>query len=130
MGLQLKIMSTDMRLKGKFIYHTWSQALDGLDKPVNRLMATKLSTGSAFNQDRFKHETVQILKQQLTYIVDSHFRLKSDNVHSVKDLELSRVEARSINYVDHRVDVEESPNYKGLASLYHLYTVEVECDGL
>merc|ERR1712110_930219 len=35
-----------------------------------------------------------------------------------------------VDFVDHRVDVVESPTFKGLCTLYHLYTCDVECNGL
>eukprot|EP00420_Gonyaulax_spinifera_P028656 CAMPEP_0197919436 /NCGR_PEP_ID=MMETSP1439-20131203/87216_1 /TAXON_ID=66791 /ORGANISM="Gonyaulax spinifera, Strain CCMP409" /LENGTH=54 /DNA_ID=CAMNT_0043541597 /DNA_START=11 /DNA_END=172 /DNA_ORIENTATION=+ len=37
-------MSTDTRLRGKFLYNTWTQTVDGPSRPVNRLMSKKLST--------------------------------------------------------------------------------------
>merc|ERR1711920_358891 len=31
---------------------------------------------------------------------------------------------------DHRYDLEDSPSFKGMVTMYRLYTVDVECEGL
>jgi len=40
------------------------------------------------------------------------------------------VKVDKVDFSDHRNDLEDSPSFKGLVTMYHLYTVEVECRGL
>jgi len=129
--LQVKVGSTDPRLRGRFLYHTWAQAADGTSRLVNRLMSTKLSARNLpFDRQRFAAEARTAIRDELSYLVDSFFSLDPDNLPEVSDLEKHAVEVRSVELVDHRVDVVESPTFKGLCTLYHLYTCNVECDGL
>jgi hypothetical protein len=40
------------------------------------------------------------------------------------------VKVRDTRFLESRQEVEESPSYKGLFTMYHLYAYEVECEGL
>lgn len=129
--LQIKLASTDERLKGKFLYNTWLQTRDGTNKSVNRLMAMKMSTHSIpFDHVRFRKEARTAIKNLLTYFADHHFRFDPDNPPVISQLESRKIEVDNINLVDHHVDVDVSPAFKGLCTLYHLYTVSLDCNGL
>jgi len=129
--LQLKVGSPDPRLRGKFLYNTSVQTVDGTEKSVNRLMSTKLSTKKVpFDNDRFDEETRTALASILGYSVDAFFRLDPENLPSVASLERTKVSVHRVELVDHHVDVDMSPTFKGLCTLYHLYTVNVIADGL
>jgi hypothetical protein len=129
--LQLKVGSTDPRMQGKFIYHTWTQSADGQHKAVNRLMTKKMRVGNdAFNRQRFTEEAEGAVRQQLTYVLDPHFRFDPENPPIADKLEACPLKVVKVTFQDHRVDVENSPRFKGLCTLYHLYTCEVECEGL
>jgi hypothetical protein len=129
--LQLKVCSTDHRMQGKFIYHTWTQKRDGRHKVVNRLMTKVLRIENAsLNRAKLVADAETVVRQQLSYTMDPHFRLEPDKPPDVESLEAGQMSLRKVTFQDHRVDVDNSPTFKGLCTLYHLYTCEVECDGL
>eukprot|EP00415_Alexandrium_ostenfeldii_P004234 UN4234 len=69
--LQLKVNTTDPRMRGKFLYQTWAQAEDGLTRSVNRLMSAKLCARDLpFNRQRFVREAKEVVKEDPTYLVD------------------------------------------------------------
>jgi len=129
--LQLKVSTTDPRMRGKFLYQTWAQAEDGLTRSVNRLMSAKLCARDLpFNRQRFVREAKEVVKEDLTYLVDSFFNYNPQSPPCLAELDQQSVEVRSVDLVDHRVDVVDSPTFKGLCTLYHLYTCNVEVVGL
>mmetsp|Transcript_68968 Transcript_68968/g.194504 ORF Transcript_68968/g.194504 Transcript_68968/m.194504 type:complete len:675 (-) Transcript_68968:145-2169(-) len=129
--LQLKVRSTDPRMDGKFLYHTMTQTSDGTERNVNRLLAKKMSIANfPFTQQHLAEESKNLVRQQLTYFAEPHFRISPENPVKVKNLEVGSVEVRKINFLNHRADVEKSRTFKGLSTLYYLYTCEVECSGL
>mmetsp|Transcript_22616 Transcript_22616/g.52736 ORF Transcript_22616/g.52736 Transcript_22616/m.52736 type:complete len:735 (+) Transcript_22616:138-2342(+) len=127
--IQLQVCSSDPRLSGKFLFNTWQQMDDGRVRTINRLLARKLSTADVpFNLERFVSFAMNAVKQELTHLVDQYFQMGSSVLpgrSNVADVEVTEVE-----FLDHRVDVKESPTFKGMNTLYHLYTLQVECDGL
>jgi hypothetical protein len=129
--LQLKVCSTDSRLQGKFIYHTWTQRMDGRHQVVHRLMNKKLTIGkTSVDKAVLVAHAESVVKQQLSYVMDPHFRLDPENMPKLETLEACQLKVHKVTFQDHRVDVDNSPRFKGLCTLYHLYTLEVECEGL
>lgn len=129
--LQLKVSSPDPRLADKFLYQTWLQTADGVMKVINRLMSVKLSPGDdRFNCERFSEETRIAIEREFRYIVDPFFNLDPQNPTDLTRHTASDIDVLDTDLVDHRVDVAESQTFKGLLTLYHLYTCEVACLGL
>lgn len=129
--IQLKVGSTDPRQSRKFLFNTWSQTQRGQLKTVNRLMAKKVSTAHLpFDEDRFAAAAREAVSEELSYIVDVHFELNPSCMPSCEDMKPSGVSVSWAAFEDHRVAVEESPSYKGVHTMYHLYSMEVECEGL
>jgi hypothetical protein len=129
--LQLKVCSTDPRLRGKFIYHTWTQRSDGSHKAVNRLMTKKLNmTHLPLDRARCSQLAELVVNQQLSFIMDPHYRLTPDKHPTPEQLDPFKTRLQKVTFLDHRVDVENSSSFKGLCTLYHLYTCEVEVEGL
>eukprot|EP00971_Amphidinium_carterae_P324069 6440154-Amphidinium_carterae.1 len=134
--IQLQICSSDPRLEGKFLFNTWQQMGDGRIRTVNRLLARKLSTADVqFDalpkheiQERFEVFAKHAVEQELTCLVDPYFQMGASKLPERSNR--TEVEVAQIEFIDHRVDVKESPTFKGMNTLYHLYTVEAECDGL
>lgn len=129
--IQLKVGSTDPRQSRKFLFNTWSQTQRGDLKTVNRLMAKKVSTAHLpFDEDRFAEAAREAVAEELSYIVDVHFEINPKCMPACDDLKPSGVTVSWAAFEDHRVAVEESPSYKGVHTMYHLYSMEVECEGL
>merc|ERR550532_1393343 len=111
--LQVKVSSVDPRIEGKFLYHTWVQAAGGPVRPVNRLMSVKLSTRNLpFNHQRFAEEARTAVHDLFSHVTDPFCNLDSDNPLDVDNLEKYDVQVRTVELVDHRVDVVESPTFK------------------
>mmetsp|Transcript_91027 Transcript_91027/g.281523 ORF Transcript_91027/g.281523 Transcript_91027/m.281523 type:complete len:303 (+) Transcript_91027:127-1035(+) len=129
--MQLKVSSPDTRLKGKFLCNTWVETVEGAHKDVNRLMSAKLSTRKVpFDEALFLEETKTTIFSLMGYFVDVFFRFDPKKLPDVSCLERSKVSVHRTELVDHHVDVDLSTTYRGLCTLYHLYTISVVVDGL
>jgi hypothetical protein len=129
--LNLKVISTDPSLAGKLLFNTWSQSSDGSVKSENRLLSAKLSTADLpFNDSVFAASAERAVKDRLSIIVDQFFSLDPTSPPKVGSIPSSDVKVNRVNFIDHRCDLEDSPSYVGLHTMYHLYTIEVECEGL
>ncbi|CAE7588200.1 HERC2 [Symbiodinium sp. CCMP2456] len=92
------------------------------DEEKFRASAAALATGFAI-----KLQLVEVT-EQLNHVVDIHYRITPST--SLRDSEPSGVQLHEVHFVEQRHDVEESPSYRGLFTMYHLYCMEAECSGL
>lgn len=128
--LQVKV-TTEAQVSGKFLFQESKQRVDGTFQPINRLLAKKLNTSKLpFDGAFFKKVTQEALEEQLAFIADEHFQLNPEKLPVVQDLEKSMIKAMSVEFDNHRYHLENSPTYKGVQTMYHLYTVEAHCEGL
>jgi len=129
--LQLQVTANDPRLAGKFLLQKWQQSSEGQVQSTNRLLAKKLSTAQLpFDDERFGESARAAVNEQLKYLTDPYFQLDEGVTVSIEEQEPSGVVVKKVEFVGHRHEVEESPSFKGMHTMYHLYTLEVVCDGL
>mmetsp|Transcript_47700 Transcript_47700/g.102168 ORF Transcript_47700/g.102168 Transcript_47700/m.102168 type:complete len:684 (-) Transcript_47700:146-2197(-) len=129
--LQLKVVSDDPRLLNKFLLQTWSQSRDGHVRDVSRLMSKKLTCAQVpFDEARFNKAAEKIVESQLFFLADVHFSINPASPPVKSDMSESEVQVISTRLVGMHHDIEESPSFPGLHTMYHLYTMEVECSGL
>lgn len=129
--IQLKVRSDDPRQAGKFVFQTWHQMTDGRSRLVYRFPTRKLKlTDLPLNKGTFLSAAEVTVNEELSYLIDLHHQLRPDNLPDMSKEKRANVRVRRIDFQDHRVDVEESPSFKGMCTLYHIYTAEVECEGL
>jgi len=130
--VQLTVSSTDPALSGKFLLKTGEQLSDGTNRPVNRLLAKKLRTGdSPFDEARFTAAAKEAVREELTSIVDAHYQTAPGRqIPRFDTTPDAGVHVLKATFVDSRFDLEDSPSYKGIHTMYHLYRMEVECEGL
>mmetsp|Transcript_52771 Transcript_52771/g.139285 ORF Transcript_52771/g.139285 Transcript_52771/m.139285 type:complete len:659 (-) Transcript_52771:154-2130(-) len=129
--LQLQVISSDLRLAGKFLLQKWQQSSEGQVQSTNRLLAKKLSTAQLpFDEPRFGDAARAAVGEQLRYLTDPYFQLDGEEAVSEDKQEASSVAVQKVEFVGHRHEVEESPSFKNMHTMYHLYTMEVVCDGL
>lgn len=127
--LQLRVTSSDPSLKGKFLFSTWAEATNGKRRVTHTLPAMKLTLKDMpYDLEKFTTCASALLADQLTNVVDIHYRFTADS--SLSDCEPSGVQMGDLHFVEQRHDVEESPSYRGLFTMYHLYCMEAECTGL
>jgi len=129
--LQLEVHTTDPRMSGKFLLNTWTQMPNGKARITNRLLASKLSLAQLpYDEQKFQQCSKTAVNEQLAHLVDMHFQLNPDRPPTLDDADASGVNVLGCKFKEHRSEVEESPSYKGLFTMYHLYCLEVECEGL
>jgi len=129
--IQLTVRSSDARLSGKFLFNTWQQTWDGKTKQINRLLAKKQSISKLpFDEARFSAAVADSINEEMAYIADTHYQVRPSELPRHDDLERSTYEVRQVKFVEHRNEVEESPSFKGIHTMYHLYTMDCEVDGL
>mmetsp|Transcript_36235 Transcript_36235/g.112715 ORF Transcript_36235/g.112715 Transcript_36235/m.112715 type:complete len:949 (-) Transcript_36235:38-2884(-) len=129
--LRLEVKSSDPRLLGKLLLLTWQQEAGGSARTVNRLMTGVVKTlDLPVTEQDLKDVAARTVEEKVGYIVDAHIRLGSITPSMQANLQHSGVQIVRATLVDHDVDVIESPSYKGMCTLYHLYDMQVECQGL
>ncbi|CAE8643560.1 unnamed protein product, partial [Polarella glacialis] len=115
----------------KFIFQESKQRNDGRLQPVNRLLAKKLDTTRLpFDGAFFMKATREAIKEQLAYTADVHFQLSPDKLPRQEDYQPANITTNSVEFCDHRFDLGDSPSFKGITTMYHLYTVHALCHGL
>jgi len=76
----------------------------------------------------------QAVREQLAVQMDAFFTLEEQNKLPKGETSDKRLmvgpTVKKLDFVEHRYDVEQSSSYKGLHTMYHLYTMEAEIDGL
>jgi len=129
--IQLKVTSTDPRLAGKFLLQTDQQNKDGSHRSINRLLAKKLMIkGLPFGKERWETEAKSVVEEELSYVVDTHFQMNPERPPQIGEHERADAKIKKVEFQDHRVDVEESPSYKDMHTMYHIYNVEVDVEDL
>jgi len=135
--LQIQVTSTDPHLTGRFLLHVWQQERARTTRTVYRLVAKKLkNSGSISFKDcrDFKEVVQQVVREQLAVQMDAFFNIDEKNKLPNKETsdlgEMVGPTVTKMDFVEHRYDVEQSTSYKGLHTMYHLYTMEAEIDGL
>lgn len=129
--LQLKVCSGDPRLAKKFLLQKWAETKEGQLRANNRLLAQKLSAAQLpFDEVRFSEAAKNAVSEQLSYLADAFFQFDPDTTFDVDQAQKSGVMPRKVNFLGHRYEVEESPSFKGMHTMYHLYMMEVVCDNL
>ncbi|CAK0792942.1 unnamed protein product, partial [Prorocentrum cordatum] len=135
--VQLKLASADARQSGKVLFLGWQQTGDGFVKHINRPMSRKLSMRDVsgpgkgcFTQQQFTRYANLAVQEQLGHLTDTHARVGPTSPPERIQGYRPAVTASNIEFDDYRYDLEDSPSFKGMATMYHLYTVDVVCDGL
>jgi hypothetical protein len=138
--IQIQVASSDPRLFGKHLLHMWTQHPDGHVTTQHRLLAKKLDSvadkksskdpSQKFDKDRFVSAATQCIIDQFEYLSDAHHQLDENEEACKSELEHSNVKALRVEVTDQRSDVEESPSFKGMHTMYHLYTMEAICENL
>eukprot|EP00932_Pfiesteria_piscicida_P017687 SRR837773.4565.p1 GENE.SRR837773.4565~~SRR837773.4565.p1 ORF type:complete len:586 (+),score=232.41 SRR837773.4565:233-1759(+) len=129
--LQMKVVSDDPRLLNKFLLQMWAQSGEGHVRDVSRLMSKKLTCAQVpFDELRFNKAAERVIQSQLTHFPDVHFTMNPAKPPVPEDFGRSEVELLNARLVGVHHDVEESPSFPGLHTMYHLYTMEVTCAGL
>ncbi|CAK9006920.1 Hypothetical protein (Fragment) [Durusdinium trenchii] len=127
--LQLRVTHSDPSLKGKFLFSSWSESATGKKRVTHTLPAMKLTLKDMpYDLEKFTTCAGALVADQLSHVVDVHYRFTADT--SLSDSEPSGVQMQEVQFVEQRHDVEESPSYRGLFTMYHLYCMEAECTGL
>mmetsp|Transcript_66888 Transcript_66888/g.160142 ORF Transcript_66888/g.160142 Transcript_66888/m.160142 type:complete len:848 (+) Transcript_66888:112-2655(+) len=129
--VQVKIANSP-HLVGKFLLQTWQQQLDGTVRTIYRPMSCKLSSSELpFDEERFTTAAKEVMERQLSTIVDAYFQLHPGlEPPNQSQFEASHFGIENVEFIDHRFDLEESPSFKGMHTMYHLYTMEAFVTGL
>jgi hypothetical protein len=129
--LQVEVHPIDPRLNGKFLLNTWTQMPNGTCRTENRMLAHKLNiTSDPYDNKKFAEEAKNAVQEQLAYLVDTHFQLNPDRLPTPEESPKNPVNVVKCKFKEQRCEVEESPSYKGLLTMYQIYCMSAECDGL
>ncbi|CAE7464771.1 HERC2 [Symbiodinium necroappetens] len=123
--LQLRVTSPEPSLKGKFLFSTWAELLNGKRRVTHTLPAMKLTLKDMpYDEEKFRASAAALatgfaikyflfVTEQLNHVVDIHYRSLRDSEPSGVQLhEVRGSGSISEDFVEQRHDVEESPSYR------------------
>merc|ERR1712216_623476 len=125
--LQIKVTAEDEQKGELVLLHTWQQETNGMYRTCNRLLAKKVST--ATDKSHFKKAAEEAVLAQLSYLAGVHFSMNPDRLPTKESAVKSEVKVHKIEFLEHRYDIEDSPHFKGMHTMYHIYTMEAYCEG-
>jgi len=143
--LQLQVQSTARALSDKFLLHVWQQNKDcQVDSQgcrrvliIDRMVGHKLKMQKKSLGDVALEQAVhRAVDEQLSTVMDAFFTIDQFETSRTTINRLSSqankpvVTVERVDFVDHRVSVEESPTYQGMQTMYHRYTCEAIVSGL
>eukprot|EP00930_Biecheleria_cincta_P048033 TRINITY_DN33409_c0_g1_i1.p1 TRINITY_DN33409_c0_g1~~TRINITY_DN33409_c0_g1_i1.p1 ORF type:complete len:712 (-),score=118.54 TRINITY_DN33409_c0_g1_i1:136-2271(-) len=127
--VQLQLSIPELLSESRWLFMESQQKWGGSPEIVNRPLARKVQSKSKFDHDFFQAAAQKTVEDYLSHIMDLHYYMDTskpvptpDNPNPPK---LGQVEFNSYLY-----DIEESPTYKGLLTMYHLYNLNVVGEGL
>lgn len=128
--VQLQLSLPEMQGENRWLFMESQQKWGGSPEMVNRTLARKVqSSKSKYDQDFFQAAAQKAVVDYLSHIRDLHYYMdtskpvpKPENPTPPK---LGQVEFNSYLY-----DIEVSPTYHGLLTMYHLYNLNVVGEGL
>lgn len=127
--LQVRLQSSDYRLGGKFLVSKWSQNENLQVSYVERPFAKKLKASQSMTDiEGLAEQAKSAVKEELAYITDSFFEFEEEFV--LEELDKSDVEPQHVEYIRHWYDLEESPSFKGMFTMYHMYAFDMQCHNL
>lgn len=130
--LRAKVCSPQSHKRNIFLFNTWQQFGDGRTRIRNGLLSEKLMLTEVPLEDHL-HEVCRraVTEEEMHFVVDSAVRIGPGVEYPEYDPEykcpLTVVDAK---FIDHIIEIEFSKSYPGLLTMYHLYTVDVICNGL
>jgi len=128
--IQVRLQSSDFRLGNKLLVQKWAQNQNLQLSYVERPFAKKLSTRHNFSDiTSLSLQARAAVKDELAHIADSHFEFEGSDF-SLDSLPKSGVEPCEVEYLRHWTDCEESPSFKGMFTMYHMYAFGMVCDNL
>ncbi|CAE7241417.1 HERC2, partial [Symbiodinium pilosum] len=73
--LQLRVTSPEPSLKGKFLFSTWAELLNGKRRVTHTLPAMKLTLKDMpYDEEKFRASASALVTEQLGHVVDIHYR--------------------------------------------------------
>jgi len=139
--LQIRVVSADPRLQGKFLLRTWEQGWTDYGQDVGTwtakvqnsnelLMSTLTMSEVPYKEGDFVEAAGKVVRTQLRHITEAHFRLRPDAPPKREKYEASDVEVSYHEFKQHTFRTDESPLFRGLYIMQHLYNMDVLVDGL
>eukprot|EP00930_Biecheleria_cincta_P058125 TRINITY_DN43977_c0_g1_i1.p1 TRINITY_DN43977_c0_g1~~TRINITY_DN43977_c0_g1_i1.p1 ORF type:complete len:699 (-),score=147.11 TRINITY_DN43977_c0_g1_i1:728-2824(-) len=130
--LQVKITSPELEEMEKFLFESWMQKSDSSEvviknRPMSQIM---IPESNQVSEHLLAELAKEVVTKNLTYLADLHFRFDSTSTVTRDTTDKCEIEFLSAELVEHRTDLQDSPSYKNLTTMYHIYTVQVLCDGL
>lgn len=127
--VQLQLTTPEMMPGGRFLFLETSQKLGAAPQMVNRPMAQKVGIGrSKYDHSFFQTAAEKAVCGYLSHIKDLHYNIDTElapELDNPTPPKLAQVEFDSYIF-----DIDESPSFRGLLTMYHLYSLNVVCEGL
>eukprot|EP00931_Biecheleriopsis_adriatica_P056577 TRINITY_DN33528_c0_g1_i1.p1 TRINITY_DN33528_c0_g1~~TRINITY_DN33528_c0_g1_i1.p1 ORF type:complete len:661 (+),score=123.93 TRINITY_DN33528_c0_g1_i1:46-2028(+) len=127
--VQVKITTQDKLLEDKFLVQESRTSSDGRIEAINRLLARKINIGKNYTPQFFEERAQEAMKV-MAYMVDVHFTLDPNKPPKLDNLEKFAYSVSEVCFHQYRYSMDKSHSYKGILTMYHLYTVQALCNEL
>lgn len=129
--IQLKIHAVDARHARRILLETRRQTKSSELRVTNRLPSKKQSTKHLpFDEARFIACAKDITASSFKYIADATYKVCPGQTPNESDFEKVKVEVQNARFVEKHTDIQDSPSFQGMHTMYHLYAMLVDVDGL
>jgi hypothetical protein len=128
--LRGKVCSKASLEKGNFLFNTWQQFSDRRIRPRDVLLSKKVMTSEVpLTDDSLTRVGNRAVTEVMGAFGTPNFKL-SDTCLAPTFSGASPVKVSEVEFEDHSYEIEESPSYPGLLTMYHFYTTKIVCEGL
>eukprot|EP00930_Biecheleria_cincta_P034275 TRINITY_DN23701_c0_g1_i1.p1 TRINITY_DN23701_c0_g1~~TRINITY_DN23701_c0_g1_i1.p1 ORF type:complete len:734 (-),score=95.19 TRINITY_DN23701_c0_g1_i1:137-2305(-) len=128
--VQLHLTTPELMAGGRFLFLETQQKWGCAPQMVNRPMAQKIQVGrSKYDHQFFWAAAEKAVTGSLSHIKDLHYDIDASEKMPQRDPP-SPPTLEQVEFDSYVFDIDESPSFKGLLTMYHLYTLSVVCTGL
>lgn len=129
--IQIKFSSTDPRHARRILLETGRQSAKGGMRVTNRLPSKKQSTKHLpFDEQRFIDAANEIARTTFKYVSDATYKVSPGQIPNANELDHVEVEVLNARFVEKHIDLQDSPRFHGMHTMYHLYAMVANIDGL
>lgn len=141
-----KVMTKESIENGEFLLNTWQQFADRRKRQRDMLLMRSVQSSDicrsgtgigdmCLDNDTFRTISERAIKDIMGRLEDGRFELRDGPPPPYPDegdpaSGSSTINVKAVDFSDHTYDVEESPSYPGLLTVYHFYTVDITCENL
>eukprot|EP00747_Dinoflagellata_sp_TGD_P191647 gnl/TRDRNA2_/TRDRNA2_55319_c0_seq1.p1 gnl/TRDRNA2_/TRDRNA2_55319_c0~~gnl/TRDRNA2_/TRDRNA2_55319_c0_seq1.p1 ORF type:complete len:330 (-),score=83.46 gnl/TRDRNA2_/TRDRNA2_55319_c0_seq1:241-1230(-) len=131
--LRGKVSTPQYYAEKVFACNTWQQFPDGRRRDRNALMSEKLSADELPINKNLEAVCRRAMAEEMECVVDTTVVIDPDGDGRIPEFSedlVTPLKVMQSKLVEHTIEMEQSPSFPGLMTMYHIYTVDIVAEGL